>query len=101
MAKKETEENAEKTKKRRMFLLNDADLLFPAWMVVTLEKDHRLNKRSQWEYGIVVNKGLEGGTITSPMGEKSVWYEDEATRDKRFEAMLDTLMSENYNITVI
>lgn len=74
-------------------------IVIPMSGIEAIEKDMRFKEhpKPRWQYGIVINKGLERSQRT-PKVDVSVWFEKEAYRDERFDNMMEKLEGAGYNV---
>ena len=76
---------------RSVIFLPDFGLFVSIFDISTIEKDMRFveHPRPRWQYGITINKGITSQKIV--VQDKSVWFEKEEYRDKRFNTLMEKL----------
>lgn len=87
------EEEAEDKKYiRSVVYFEDFGTFISLFYIITVDKDMRFveTPRARWQYGITINKGIEASPRI-PVVNKSVWFEKEDYRDKRFKALMEKL----------
>lgn len=71
--------------------------------ILRVDKGHRFIKsvlgNSRFEFSIIVNHNATGKDI--PFADVEIWYNDEDTRDKKYDLILRTLEENGRNITNI
>lgn len=74
-------------------------IVIPMSGIEAIEKDMEFveHPKPHWQYGIVINKGLERSQRT-PKVDVSVWFKKEAYRDERFDNMMEKLEDSGYNV---
>mgnify|MGYP000259161973 CR=1 FL=1 len=84
---------------RSVIFLPDFGLFVSIFDISTIEKDMRFveHPRPRWQYGITINKGITSPNIV--VKDKSVWFEKEEYRDKRFNGLMEKL--EDFGFKVI
>lgn len=84
---------------RSVIFLPDFGLFVSIFDISTIEKDMRFveHPRPRWQYGITINKGITNPKIV--VQNKSVWFEKEEYRDKRFDGLMKKL--EEFGFKVI
>ena len=88
-----TEEEADDKKYiRSVVYFEDFGTFISLFDIITVDKDMRFieTPRAMWQYGITINKGIEASPRI-PVVNKSVWFEKEDYRDKRFKALMEKL----------
>ena len=82
-----------------VIFLPDFGLFVSIFDISTIEKDMRFveHPRPRWQYGITINKGITSQKIV--VQDKSVWFEKEEYRDKRFNTLMEKL--EDFGFKVI
>ena len=94
-----TDDDGEKKYVRSVIFLPDFGLFVSIFDISTIEKDMRFveHPRPRWQYGITINKGITNPKIV--VQNKSVWFEKEEYRDKRFDGLMKKL--EDFGFKVI
>lgn len=84
---------------RSVIFLPDFGLFVSIFDISTIEKDMRFveHPHPRWQYGITINKGITSQKIV--VQDKSVWFEKEEYRDKRFNTLMEKL--EDFGFKVI
>lgn len=92
-------DDADKKYVRSVIFLPDFGLFVSIFDISTIEKDMRFveHPRPRWQYGITINKGITNPKIV--VQNKSVWFEKEEYRDKRFDGLMKKL--EDFGFKVI
>lgn len=92
-------DNGDKKYVRSVIFLPDFGLFVSIFDISTIEKDMRFveHPRPRWQYGITINKGITNPKIV--VQNKSVWFEKEEYRDKRFDGLMKKL--EDFGFKVI
>jgi len=77
----------------------DVGIFMSLYGIESLEKDVKFVEKptAHWEYGIVINKGMEQ-SIRFPKVDVGVWFIKEEIRDKRWSSMLKRLEEEGFKI---
>lgn len=67
-------------------------LVISIWDLATITKDMRFveKPKAHWQYGITINKDMEV-SMRYPVVDKSLWFEDEYTRDKCYDNIMKKL----------
>ena len=86
-----TDDEEDKKYVRSVIFLPDFGLFVSIFDISTIEKDMRFveHPRPRWQYGITINKGITSQRIV--LQDKSVWFEKEEYRDKRFNTLMEKL----------
>lgn len=86
----ESEDDDSKLLKRTMIHFRNEGVSISAYDFHTIEKDLRFVEKphAHWEFGIVINKGLEQRTEKNDL---SMWYMKEETRDDKMEHIMEIL----------
>lgn len=86
-----SEEKSDKKYVRTAVYFEEFGMFISLFDIITVDKDMRFIEapRPRWQYGITINKGIESKSIN--VVNKSVWYENEDYRDKRFNDLLAKL----------
>lgn len=92
-------DDADKKYVRSVIFLPDFGLFVSIFDISTIEKDMRFveHPHPRWQYGITINKGITNPKIV--VQNKSVWFEKEEYRDKRFDGLMKKL--EDFGFKVI
>lgn len=85
------DDDGDKKYVRSVIFLPDFGLFVSIFDISTIEKDMRFveHPRPRWQYGITINKGITSQRIV--VQDKSVWFEKEEYRDKRFNTLMEKL----------
>lgn len=77
---------------RSVVYFEDFGTFISLFDIITVDKDMRFieTPRARWQYGITINKGIEASPRI-PVVNKSVWFEKEDYRDKRFKTLMEKL----------
>lgn len=89
----EDEEDEKETKFVTPFIFfEDFDITMSLFDIKTIETDVRFieKPRARWQYGITINKGLDK-SIYCPVIDKSIWFEKEDTRDRRYKKIMEKI----------
>lgn len=70
----------------------DFGLVISIWDLASITKDMRFveKPKAHWQYGITINKDMEV-SMRFPIVDKSLWFDDEYTRDVRYDRIMKTL----------
>ena len=97
-------EDGEKKPKKRPYLhFKEFGLVIPFWAIVSVEKNEQLrtiHNRTQWEYEIIINRGVESSP-NMPFGEHALSWNKEELRDAKFDALIKVLAEHNYELNEI
>lgn len=97
------EDGEKKPKKRPYFYVKDFGLIMPFWAVVSLEKSCELKQvgtRMVWYHEIIINRGIESSP-NMPFGEHVLFWENEAVRDAKFDAIREAMKDHNYEFSEV
>lgn len=95
-SKIEGKEDEQDVKFVKLMLRLKEGLTMSLFEISSIEKDMRFAESKwgggcRWEYGIVINKGIEK-TQRYPRTDLSFWYLTEEVRDKRYNEILTALL---------
>lgn len=68
--------------------------------IESIDKDMRFVENQchpRWQYGITINKGIEP-SMRFPVVDKSIWFEKEEVRDKRYNDIINTLAELGFKV---
>lgn len=90
--KSDDEDDKEKNIVKTVIHFEDFGLIISIWDLATITKDMRFveKPKAHWQYGITINKDMEV-SMRYPVVDKSLWFEDEYTRDMRYDKIVKTL----------
>lgn len=93
------EEEEKKSLSKTVIRFKGENIIISAYDLHTIETDMRFveKPKAHWEFGIVINKGLNPGQFVNKT-DLSMWFQREEVRDKRFEEMVKTLTEEGLNV---
>lgn len=93
------EEDEKKRINKTVILFSEEGIVIPAYDLHSIEKDMRFVEKptAHWEFGIVINKGLEQGQFVKK-ADVSMWYSTEEVRDEKWEKLMSILKSEGLNV---
>lgn len=97
------EENETKSRlSKTMINFKEEGIIISSWDLHTLEKDIRFveKPKAHWEFGIVINKGLNQGQFINKT-DIYFWYQNEEFRDKKFNEIIEILKIEGLNVIEI
>ena len=95
----ETQEEEDKVKKYVVHF-PDFGVTMSLFGIESLDKDMRFVDNihhPRWQYGITINKGMNPSE-RYPVVDKSVWFEKEDVRDRRYDEMMKTLMELGFKV---
>ena len=90
--KSDDDDDKEKNIVKTVIHFEDFGLIISIWDLATITKDMRFveKPKAHWQYGITINKDMEV-SMRYPVVDKSLWFEDEYTRDMRYDKIVKTL----------
>jgi hypothetical protein len=90
--KKSDDDSDEKQVVKTVVHFEDFGLVISIWDLASITKDIRFveKPKAHWQYGITINKDMEV-SMRYPIVDKSLWFEDEYTRDKRYDNIMKKL----------
>ena len=92
--KKSDDDDDEKKKDivKTVIHFEDFGLVISIWDLASITKDMRFveKPKAHWQYGITINKDMEV-SMRFPIVDKSLWFDDEYTRDVRYDRIMKTL----------
>jgi len=93
-----TDDDEDKKYVRSVIFLPDFGLFISIFDISTIEKDMRFveHPRPRWQYGITINKGITSQKIV--IQDKSIWFEKEEYRDKRFDGIMEELKKFGFKV---
>ncbi len=86
--------------KKYVVYFPDFGLTISLFGIESIEKDMRFvesMKSPRWQYGITINRGMNPSE-RYPVTDKSVWFEKEEVRDKRYDDMMNTLAELGFKV---
>lgn len=92
-------EDERKRLKKTVINFSEEGIVISAYDLHTIEKDMRFVERpkAHFEFGIVINKGLEPGQFVKK-ADIGLWYMTEEVRDEKYKRLLQLLESEGLSI---
>lgn len=84
---------------KSVIYLKDFGLTLSLFDINTIETDIRFveKPKARWQYGITINKGMDK-SMRFPIVDKSVWFEKEEVRDKRYSEIMKKLEEVGFNV---
>ena len=92
-------EDERKRLKKTVINFSEEGIVISAYDLHTIEKDMRFveNPKAHFEFGIIINKGLEPGQFVKK-ADIAMWYMTEEVRDEKYERLLQLLESEGLSV---
>lgn len=98
----ETDDDEEQVRKYVVHF-PDFGITMSLFGIESIDKDMRfvdnLN-HPRWQYGITINKGIEPSQ-RFPIVDKSVWFEKEEVRDKRYDDIITSLVELGFKVITV
>ena len=93
-------EDEEEQPIKRMIYLPDFGISVSLWAIQSITKEQRFlddYKNPRFQYGIVINRGVPLSDYHSIV-DLETWFEDEETRDQRYNKLFENLRNIGYEI---
>lgn len=79
---------------------HDFGITMSLFGIESIDKDMRFVENQchpRWQYGITINKGIEP-SVRFPIVDKTIWFEKEEVRDKRYNDIINTLANLGFKV---